>query len=106
MDEMKVYREKRPRIPLPSATSKRKPDKSKPLGQSKKVRREAPKKCEEELLNEMGGSAVDMAPRSTHQALQQRLQALEAEMELLKEQVERNKEPTAEPLVQQQPTAT
>ncbi|KAL1484842.1 hypothetical protein MTO96_032347 [Rhipicephalus appendiculatus] len=53
-----------------------------------------PKKCEEELLNEMGGSALDMVPRSTPQ---QRLQALEAEMEILKEQVERNKEPTADP---------
>ncbi|KAL1472105.1 hypothetical protein MTO96_023172 [Rhipicephalus appendiculatus] len=45
----------------------------------------------------MGGSALDMVPSSTHQALQERLQALEAEMELLKEQVERNKEPTTDP---------
>lgn len=67
-----------------------------PLGPSKKVHREAQRKCEEELLNEMGESTSDMVPRSTHQALQQRLQAIEVEIKLLKEQVERNKEPTAD----------
>lgn len=67
-----------------------------PLGPSKKVRREAQRKCEDELVNEMGESTSDVVPRSTHQALQQRLQALEVEMKLLKEQVEHNKEPTAD----------
>ncbi|KAH7939179.1 hypothetical protein HPB52_008074 [Rhipicephalus sanguineus] len=69
---------------------------SPPLGASKKVRREAQKRCEEELLNEMGDTTSDMVPKSMHQALQHRLQILEAEMQLLKEKVVNNKELTTD----------
>ncbi|KAL3196702.1 hypothetical protein MRX96_045127 [Rhipicephalus microplus] len=87
MNEMKVYREKRPRILPPSSTNKREPDKIKAPGPTKKLRRDAQKKCEQELLSEMGDDNVSVpetVPRIIHEALQRRLQAIEVEIELLK----------------------
>ncbi|XP_070385003.1 BEN domain-containing protein 5-like [Dermacentor albipictus] len=91
MEEMKAYMEKRPRKVVVDLPKGRKRNKEKVEQSQKKLRTDARKKSELELVDEvLQDDESDFVPRSVYTALQLELQAVQSELDSLREQLRQN----------------